>query len=214
MHLPGPMRQNKYAKWHACKRCDLRPSYLAKGPYQGETRAVGPEPAHVEAAQMELAQQYAKANMNEKIFNGKLMEIRGRGLVHSGEAGRTTVMVKADERLRKLLMEGTGTTEPGTASTTMPAMPTTPTMPTTTTPVPETPDVQPEFSPELRTPVTPASKAKAKPAPKALQRVKMEPVEPPVEPAAAASTPAEGPPKEIPTFEVDDVLTISSERES
>jgi len=36
------MRQNKYAKWHACKRCDLRPSYLAKGPYQGETRAVGP----------------------------------------------------------------------------------------------------------------------------------------------------------------------------
>ena len=142
------------------------------------------------------------------------MEIRGRGLVHSGEAGRTTVMVKADERLRKLLMEGTGTTEPGTASTTMPAMPTTPTMPTTTTPVPETPDVQPEFSPELRTPVTPASKAKAKPAPKALQRVKMEPVEPPVEPAAAASTPAEGPPKEIPTFEVDDVLTISSERES
>ena len=60
----------------------------------------------------------------------------------------------------------------------------------------------------------PASKAKAKPAPKALQRVKMEPVEPPVEPAAAASTPAEGPPKEIPTFEVDDVLTISSEGES
>lgn len=105
---------------------------------------------------MELAQQRAKANMNEKIFNGKLMEIRGRGLVHSGRAGRTTVMVKADERLGKLLMEGTGTTEPGTASTTMPTMPTMPT-------VPETTDVQPEFNPELRTPVTPASKAKAKP---------------------------------------------------
>lgn len=107
MHLPEPMRQNRYAKWHACKRCGLRLSYVAKGTYEGETRAIGPEPAHVEAAQIELAQQASKANMNEKIFNGKPMEIRGRGLGQTGGAGRSTVMVKADKRLGKILMEGT-----------------------------------------------------------------------------------------------------------
>ena len=88
------MRQNKYAKWHACKRCGLRLSYTTKGTYQGETRAIGPDPLHVEAAQLELKEQHAPMNMNEKIFNGKLMEIRGRGLVQTGGAGRTTVEIK------------------------------------------------------------------------------------------------------------------------
>ena len=212
MHLPGALRQNKYARWHACKRCGLRLSYVVKGTYQGETRAIGPEPTHVEAAQMELAQQYAKANMNEKIFNGKLMEIRGRGLVHSGGAGRTTVMVKADERLGKTLMAGTGTTEPGMASTTMPTMPGTTATPTTPTTVPETPEVQPEFQPEPRTPVTTKAKPKAPPA--ALLRVKKELMEPPTELAAASSTPAETSPKETQIYVVDEVLTISSEGES
>ena len=197
MHTPGPMRQNKYAKWHACKRCGLRLSYTTKGTYQGETRAIGPDPLHVEAAQLELKEQYAPMNMNEKIFNGKLMEIRGRGLVQTGGAGRTTVEIKANEPLGKYLMEGYNTVEPGMASTTTPTMPT------------PTPRNAEEFNQEPKMPstsVTPKAVAKAK------VHVKKEPMAP-VTSKAAPSTPAMEPPKEVIIQEVDDVLTVVSSEE-
>ena len=71
MHVPGPQRKNKFASWHAC---GLRLSYTAKNGYTGESRSIGADPQHVAAAQEELKMVYS---MNETIFTGKLMEIRG-----------------------------------------------------------------------------------------------------------------------------------------
>ena len=131
MHQPGPQRKNKYANWHACKRCGLRLSYTAKSGYTGESRAIGADPPHVAAAQEEPKMIYSIDNMNEKIFNGKLMEVRGRGLVQSGGAGRTTVEIKANEKLGKWLMgaqASTAETPPG-AMTSGSMAPTTPVQP-------------------------------------------------------------------------------------
>ena len=49
--------------------------------------------------------EFAPTDMNEKIFQGKLMEVKGRELVNSHGAGRTTVQVRADERLGQLMMD-------------------------------------------------------------------------------------------------------------
>ena len=199
MHTPGPMRQNKYAKWHACKRCGLRLSYTTKSTYQGETRAIGPEPQYVEAAQQELKAQYAPANMNQKIFNGKLMELRGRGLVQTGGAGRTTVQVRADEPLGKYLMAGYNMDDRGMGSTTTPS--------TTTQTQPNAEVIDPAPTTPPPTP-TPKAEAKAKTAP----RVKREPTTP-VAKAAPKAAP-QIPPEEV-LIEplVDEVLTIMSSEE-
>ena len=103
-HKPGRERSNQYALWTACSRCGLRLSYVAKGRHQGDTRAVGPPRDLVIQAQEELRVEFAPTDMNEKIFQGKLMEVKGRELVNSHGAGRTTVQVRADERLGQLMM--------------------------------------------------------------------------------------------------------------
>ena len=103
-HKPGRERSNQYALWTACSRCGLRLTYVAKGRFQGDTRAVGPPRDLVIQAQEELRVEFAAMDMNEKIFQGKLMEVKGRDLVNSHGAGRTTVQVRADERLGQLMM--------------------------------------------------------------------------------------------------------------
>ena len=103
-HKPGRERSNQYALWTACSRCGLRLTYVAKGRHQGDTRAVGPPRDLVIQAQEELRVEFAPMDMNEKIFQGKLMEVKGRDLVNSHGAGRTTVQVRADERLGQLMM--------------------------------------------------------------------------------------------------------------
>ena len=105
--MPGKDKSNKSATWQSCERCGLRLKYVTKGKATGESRAIGPPPDQVEAAQLELAQIYDVDQMNEKIFNGKLMELRGRRLVETRGRGRTTVQVRADEKLGEALMAST-----------------------------------------------------------------------------------------------------------
>ena len=50
--------------------------------------------------------------MTEKVFNGKLMELRGRTLVETGGQGRTSVQVRADEKLAEALMASQECQEP------------------------------------------------------------------------------------------------------
>eukprot|EP00435_Cladocopium_sp_Y103_P029947 s1363_g7.t1 len=143
MHKAGKEKSNQYATWQSCSRCGLRLRYVNKTPHQGDTRAVGPPTDLVMEAQAELQNDFDARQMTEKIFNGKLMEIKGRNLVNSGGRGRMTVQVRADERLGRWMM---GETEPEetTVTTTVPmtkakakAAPTTPMR---------------EFSPAPRTP--------------------------------------------------------------
>ena len=68
----GRERSNRYALWTACSRCGLRLTYVAKGRHQGDTRAVEPPRELVLPTQA-----------NEKIFQGKLMEVKGRELVNT-----------------------------------------------------------------------------------------------------------------------------------
>lgn len=52
----------------------------------------------------QLQNDFDARHMTEKIFNGKLMEIKGRKLVMSGGRGRMTVQMRADERLGRWMM--------------------------------------------------------------------------------------------------------------
>ena len=105
-HVPGPQRTNKYAAWQACNHCGLRLRYSTKGAGTGDTRAIGPPPDQVELAQQELMESFQAHEVTEKIFNGKLLEIRGRTVVETRGRGRTTVQVRANEALGEALMAG------------------------------------------------------------------------------------------------------------
>lgn len=103
-HKPGKERSNQYATWTACARCGLRLSYLTKKSHTGYSRAVGPPYDLVAEAQTELQQQFSSQQMTDKIFNGKLMEVKGRRLVESGGMGRQSIQVRADERLGRAML--------------------------------------------------------------------------------------------------------------
>ena len=105
-HVPGPQRTNKYAAWQACNHCGLRLRYTTKGAGTGDNRAIGPPPDQVELAQQELMESFQAHEITEKIFNGKLLEIRGRTVVETRGRGRTTVQVRANEALGEALMAG------------------------------------------------------------------------------------------------------------
>ena len=124
-HLPGKERSNKTAMWQACSRCGLRLRYVTKGSGHGETRAIGPPPEHVELAQEELKEEFTSMTVTEKIFNGKLMELRGRAMMKSGTV-RSTVQVRANEKLGEALMAGascSGSTVKKTETTRSPSPP-------------------------------------------------------------------------------------------
>ena len=119
----------------------------------GTPRAtIGPLVLHqVEQAQMELQETFKAHEINEKIFNGKLMEIRGRSLVETRGRGRTTVQVRADEKLGEALMasstchqsQGPMTPYPGSQE-----------MKHSTSPrkrSPEKPSAKPSVKPEIKT---------------------------------------------------------------
>ena len=119
-HLGGRQRSNKFATWQICEKCGLRLNYVAKAGYSGENRSVGPLPQHVSLAQTELSQIYSVAEMNHKIFMGKLLEIKGRVMVQSNGATTPNVEVKAKSRQGQALLTASSTTpgtSPGTAST-------------------------------------------------------------------------------------------------
>eukprot|EP00435_Cladocopium_sp_Y103_P016634 s3724_g4.t1 len=72
-------------------------------PHQGDTRSVGPPSGLVHMAQEELQVLFNAEEVTEKIFQGKLMEIKGRNLVATGR-GTMAVNVRADERMGKWMM--------------------------------------------------------------------------------------------------------------
>lgn len=127
--------------WQACSRCGLRLRYVTKGKATGQTRAVGPPPDQVEQAQEELKSLFAAPEMTEKIFNGKLMEIRGRTLVQSGGHSRTTVQVRADEKLGEAMMANASCS--GSYPTASPLKPSKETKGRSLSPVPKTPAKKP-----------------------------------------------------------------------
>lgn len=65
---------------------------------------MGPPFEVVMQAQDELQQVYTAAEMNDKIFMGKVMEIKGRNLVTNRGQGSTSVMVKANEKLGQAML--------------------------------------------------------------------------------------------------------------
>ena len=153
-HKPGKDKSNKSATWQSCDRCGLRLKYVTKAKATGETRAIGPPPDQVAAAQMELQLVYDADQMNEKIFNGKLMELRGRQLVQKGGRGRTTVQVRADEKLAEAMMAST--CEKGYQKKEVEKMnPLEMPMPTSTTRVPKTPSKAAPSTPSEAAPSTP-----------------------------------------------------------
>lgn len=113
-------------------------------------------------AQQELEAIYSRDNMNEKIFAGKLLELKGRQLQVTQGNASLRMDIRADERRGKLLLEQTQhTMGPTTTGTRTPA-PTTPTR--TTRSVSPTPSFAPE---QTIPPVDPAAKAKMKSKPRA-----------------------------------------------
>ena len=111
-HRAGPQRQNQYAAWQSCTTCGIRLRYVPKGSYHGETRAVGPTRDLVLQAQEELQQEFHPAEMTERIFNAKLMEVKGRTLVANRGRGRMAVQVRANEELGQLMIGETVETKP------------------------------------------------------------------------------------------------------
>lgn len=89
------MRANKFATWQTCEKCGLRLSYTAKPGRSGDHRSVGPLPQHVSQAQTELSQTYTAAEMNHKIFLGKLLEIKGRVMVQTCGGATPNIDIKA-----------------------------------------------------------------------------------------------------------------------
>lgn len=168
-HSPGKEKSNQYSTWVSCKKCGLRLSYKVKASRggHGETRSLGGPPEHVQLAQQELAQIYDAADMNEKIMLGKIMEIKGRQLLHTRGQCSAKLDVKANDRRGKEMLgqETAGYTAGPTPSTTMPGTASTGTpTPRTPTPAPTTPprttrSVSP--SPSVRS-LEPTAEAKAK----------------------------------------------------
>ena len=98
--------------WQSCATCGIRLRYVPKGNYHGETRAVGPPRDLVLQAQDELREEFNPTEMTERIFNAKLMEVKGRTLVANRGRGRMSVQIRADEELGQLMMGETVETKP------------------------------------------------------------------------------------------------------
>ena len=168
--MSGKEKSNQYARWTSCKRCGLRLSYVVKTKGHGETRSVGPAPELVAMAQDELQQIYQPVEMNEKIFMGKVMELKGRSLVMSRGQGSLQLEIRADQpRGKALLGEETTTGTTGyprrSQSTTMaPTTPTAPATPTRSTRATRSVSPTPSFA-ASEVLATAAAKAKAKAAP-------------------------------------------------
>ena len=96
---------------------------------------------------MELQENFKAHEINEKIFNGKLMEIRGRSLVETRGRGRTTAQVRADEKLGEALM-ASATCHQGQGSM---------------IPYPGAQEIVNKTSPRKRSPEKPMAKPSAKP---------------------------------------------------
>jgi len=87
--------------------------YESKGQMTGQYRSLGAPPEMIAMAQEELRLNFAASEMNEKIFAGKLLELRGRTLVASRGHGTTQVDVKANQnRGQALLAETVGYPHP------------------------------------------------------------------------------------------------------
>ena len=121
-HSAGRQKSNKHAMWQTCLKCGLRLMYSTKGTAEGLSRSVGPLPEHVQAAQNELSSIYTLDTMNEKIFLGKLMEIKGRVMVASNGGSVPNLDIRARSRTGQALLASTpaGTVPPPTVATPKP----------------------------------------------------------------------------------------------
>lgn len=108
-HKPGQNRANQYASWTSCSACGLRLVYQGKKGYGGESRQMGPEPHLVRLAMESLAEEIPAQVCTEKIFTGKIMEVKGR-LLQMGLTNRMAINLTFQQyvdRLEKLgPMEG------------------------------------------------------------------------------------------------------------
>ena len=141
-HVSSRERSNQYGRWTTCLKCGLRLTYKVKKGH-GEARTLGTAPELVAMAQEELQMVYQASEVNEKIFQGKVMEIKGRQLVMSRGQGSVKTEIRADDPRAEALLNATG--ETGTTSrrsTTPTRTPTSRRSRTTPTPVPSTPTRQ------------------------------------------------------------------------
>lgn len=104
-HVAGRPKSNQWATWTACKRCGVRLSYVAKRGMVGEYRSLGSQVALVQVAQVELQREFTSAEMTDKIFQGKIMEVKGREIVATrGQAARETE-IRANTRQGQAIVE-------------------------------------------------------------------------------------------------------------
>ena len=75
-------RQNQFASWSTCLACGLRLSYCPKKGSHGEDRHMGPHPHLIKMAMDQIESSMPKEQVNEKLVNGKLMELKGLQLQH------------------------------------------------------------------------------------------------------------------------------------
>ena len=98
---------------------------------------------------MELHAIYAPDEMNEKIFNGKVMELKGRQLVANRGQGSQQIPIRACDRTGQRIL---GREAPSSTTTPPPPRSTRSTSPAPATPAPVIPKTAP---------ATPAAKARA-----------------------------------------------------
>ena len=144
--------------------------------------------------------EFAPTDMNEKIFQGKLMEVKGRELVNSHGAGRTTVQVRADERLGQLMMSEPPKTKGARAKS------------AATSPIPEE-HIAEMAPPTSRTPKTPSRRSTSPTRTPGTESSPTTPEEesfnPPSRPIKKEK-PVEAKKKEV-TVDATEVLTISDD---
>lgn len=73
-----------------CVRCALRTNYVAKRGHVGAHRSVGPDPHVLDVAIQELQMMYTEDQINEKVMQGKIMEVQGRTMVATGSGPLST----------------------------------------------------------------------------------------------------------------------------
>lgn len=103
-HVPGRTRSNQHATWQFCQKCALRLSYHTKNGMEGEYRQMGPHPHLVTLAQEALQTEMEAGQVTEKIFNGKLMELKGK-MLQQGLTQTMAVNLTLEEYRHRLKMD-------------------------------------------------------------------------------------------------------------
>lgn len=103
-HVPGRTRSNQHATWQTCQKCALRLSYHTKNGMEGEHRQMGPHPHLVSLAQEALQKEMDVSQVDEKVFNGKLMELKGK-MLQQGLTQTMAVNMTLEEYRQRLRLD-------------------------------------------------------------------------------------------------------------